>query len=135
MRSSARKSFAAVIVFPLAGVHRAAAQADDHRQMLYADRTLEFAGAAGGALERRFLRNVFAQQRLFGAGSVFVQVPRSPRMISFGLSSLAGVVGRTMLGAASALHAGVSLQTHDLGQILAGDQAEVFVARPAAESG
>ena len=41
----------AVIVFPRAGVDRAAAQADDDGEMLDADRALEFACAAGGALE------------------------------------------------------------------------------------
>ena len=57
------KELRAVIVFPSAGVHRAAAQADDDGQMLNADRALEFAGAAGGALERGFLRVVLAEQR------------------------------------------------------------------------
>ena len=40
-----------MIVFPRAGVHRAATQANDDGQMLDADGALVFAGAAGGALE------------------------------------------------------------------------------------
>ena len=48
----------AVGVFPRARVHRAAAHSDDQRQMLNAHRALEFAAAAGGALEDRFFRNV-----------------------------------------------------------------------------
>ena len=33
-----------------------------------------------------------------------------------------------MLGAAPALHAGVGLQADELGQVLAGDEAEIFIA-------
>ena len=53
----------AVGVFPGARIHGAAAQADDHRQMLNSHRALEFAGAAGGALEHGFFGNVGAEQR------------------------------------------------------------------------
>jgi len=41
----------AVGVLPRAGVGGAAAQADEDREVLDADRALEFAGAAGGAFE------------------------------------------------------------------------------------
>ena len=60
------EEFGAVIVFPCAGVDRAAAQADEDGHVLDADRALEFACAAGGALEGGFLRVVFAEQRLIG---------------------------------------------------------------------
>jgi hypothetical protein len=43
----------AVLVLPLAGVHGGAPEADDHRQVLDAHRTLKLAGAAGGALKWR----------------------------------------------------------------------------------
>ena len=50
----------AVVVFPLAGVDRPAAQADDDGQMFDADGALEFAGSAGGALESGFLGDELA---------------------------------------------------------------------------
>ena len=52
----------AVGVLPRAGVGGAAAQADDDGQVLDADRALEFAGAAGGALEGGFQREVRVYQ-------------------------------------------------------------------------
>jgi uncharacterized metal-binding protein len=55
------EELAAVAVFPCAGVDRAAAQADDDGDVLDADRALELACAAGGALEDGFLGVVFAE--------------------------------------------------------------------------
>ena len=123
-----QEQLGAVVVFPLAGVHRAAPQADDDRQVLDADRTLKFARSAGGALKRRFLRKILAEQRLFRAGAEFVQVVANAERDLLGIENLAGVVGGTMLGAAAAFDAGVRLQRDDLRQVLAGVEAEIFVA-------
>ena len=73
-RSRARKSLAAVVVLPGAGVDRAAAQADEDGQVLDAHRALELAGAAGGALEGHLLGVVLAQQRLVRRRAEVVQV-------------------------------------------------------------
>ena len=122
------KELGAVIVFPCAGVHGAAPQADDDGQMLDADRALEFAGAAGGALEGGFLRDVLAEQRLFGVRAEFVQVAAHAEDDFFGIENFAGVVGGAVLGAAAAFDAGVGLQGDELGDVFAGDEAEIFVA-------
>src|SRR5579863_9798990 len=97
--------------------------------MLNAHRALELACAAGGALEDRFLRVVFAEQRFFRRDSELVLIPAQAKNDLFGVEQLAGVGSRAMLAASAALHAGVGLQADDLSKILAGDQAEVFVAR------
>jgi hypothetical protein len=68
------KQLGAVAVFPLAGVHRAAAEPYDDRKVFDADRALIFARAAGGALERGFLREMFAEERLSGGGTELVQI-------------------------------------------------------------
>ncbi len=128
-RSRARKSLDAVVVFPCAGVDRAAAQADEDGQVLDADRALELAGAAGGALEDGFLGVVFAEQRLLGGRAEVVEVGAQAENDFFGVEQLAGVGGGAVLGAAAALHAGVGLQADQLGEVGAGDQAEVFIAR------
>ena len=60
----------AVVVFPCAGVDGAAAQADDDGHVLDADRALELAGAAGGALEDGFLGVVLAGVVSPSSGSV-----------------------------------------------------------------
>ena len=65
LRSRLQEQLGAVIVFPLAGVHRAAPQPDDHGQVLDPHRALEFAAAAGGALKRGLFGDVPAQQRRF----------------------------------------------------------------------
>ncbi len=67
-----QEELGAVVVFPLAGVDCAAAQADDHRQVLHADGALKLARAAGGALESGFLRKEFPEQRLFACRAEFV---------------------------------------------------------------
>src|SRR5580698_1448313 len=64
------KELGAVIVLPFPSVHRAAPQADDDGQVLHSHRALKLAGAAGGALEDRFLREMrtghfCTQKRLF----------------------------------------------------------------------
>ena len=122
------KQLGAVVVLPVAGVHRAAPQADDDGQMLDADRALEFARAAGGALERGFLRVVLAEQRLLRVRAEVVQVAAHAQDDFFRVENLAGVGGRAMFGAAAALDAGVGLQRDDLRQVLAGDEAEIFIA-------
>ena len=123
----------AVVVFPRAGVHRAAAQPDHDGQVLDAHRALELARAAGGALEDRFLRVVFAEQRFFGARADVVEIGAHAQDDFLGVEELAGVGGGAVLGASAALDARVGLQADDLGEVLARDEAEVFIARRAAE--
>ncbi len=123
-----QKELGAVIVFPCAGVHRAAAQADEDRQVLDAHGALELACTAGGALECRLLRVVFAEQRFLRCRAIFVEIAAQTEDDFFRVQELAGVVGGAMLGAAPALHAGVGLQAREAREILAGDEAEVFVA-------
>jgi hypothetical protein len=125
----------AVVVFPRAGVGGAAAQADDDGHVLDADRALELACAAGGALEDGFLRVVLAEQRFFGGGAEVVEVGADAEDDLFGVEELAGVGGGAVLGAAAALDAGVGLQADELGEVLAGDEAEVFIAGERRESG
>jgi len=127
----------AVLVLPLARVHRAAAQSHDERQMLDADRTLELAPAAGGALERRLFGNELAQQGRFVARPALAQVGAQTQHDFLGIERLAGVVRGAVLGAAAALHAGVRLQCVDPGDVLAGVETEILVAhqrRDAAEA-
>src|SRR6266853_6130270 len=64
----------AVTVLPLACVHRAAPQADDDRQVLDAHRALKFARSTGSALEDSLLRDVLANERLFGSRAKFVEI-------------------------------------------------------------
>ena len=59
--------------------------------------TLEFAAAAGGALEGGFLGDVLAQQRLGVAGPEFVQVAAHSQDDLLGVEHLAGVGGRAVL--------------------------------------
>ncbi len=118
----------AVVVFPCAGVDRAAAQADEDGQVLDADRALELAGAAGGALEDGFLRVVLAEQRLVRSGAEVVEIGAHAEDDFFGVEQLAGVGGGAVLGAAAALDAGVGLQADELREVGAGDEAEVFIA-------
>ena len=68
------EEFAAVVVFPGAGVDDAAAEADDYRQMFDADRALVFAGAAGGALKEILHGDVFAEQGFIALDSELIDV-------------------------------------------------------------
>ena len=97
-------------------------------KMLDAHRALKLAGPAGGALEDGLLRVVLAQQRFLGCRAEFVQIGAHAQDDLFGVEHLAGVVGGAVLRAAAALHAGVGLQADELREILAGDQAEIFIA-------
>ena len=124
-----QEQLGAVIVLPLAGVHRAAPQPDDDRQMLDAHRALKFAGAAGRALKRGFLRNMLAEQRLLARRAELVQIPAHAQRDFFRVQNLPGVRGRAMLGAAAALDARIGLQRDQLRDVLAGVEAEIFVAR------
>ena len=125
----------AVVVFPCAGVDRAAAQADQDGHVLDADRALELAGAAGGALEDGFLRVVLAEQGLVRGGAEVIEIGAHAEDDLFGVEQLAGVGGGAVLGAAAALDAGVGLQTDQLREVGSGDEAEVFVAGERRESG
>ncbi len=122
------EEFGAVVVFPCAGVDRAAAQADEDGEVLDADRALELARAAGGALEDGLLRVVFAEKRLIGCGAEVVEVGADAEDDFFRVEQLAGVGGGAVLGAAAALHAGVGLEADQLREVGAGDEAEVFIA-------
>jgi len=125
----------AVIVFPLAGVYRATAQADDNGHVLDSHRALLLAGAAGGALESRLLGNVCRHKRFRGAGAVGVEIIAQAERDLLGVENLTGIVGRTMLGTAAALHAGVGLQRDELGDVLAGIESENRRRRPGAGCG
>jgi hypothetical protein len=96
--------------------------------MLDADRALELASAAGGALEDGLLGVVLAEQGLVKGGAEVVQVSADAEDDLFGVEQLAGIGGGAVLGAAAALDAGVGLQADELGEVDAGDEAEVFVA-------
>ncbi len=63
-----------MVIFPLAGVDCAAAEANDDGDVLDADGALELACAAGGALEDGFLGIVFAEERLVGGGAEIVEI-------------------------------------------------------------
>ena len=70
-----------------------------------------------------------AQQRLFAGRAKFVQIPAHAERDFLGVQDFSGVGGRAMLGAAAALDAREGLQRDQLRDVLAGIQAEVFVAR------
>ena len=116
-----------MIVLPLAGVDSATAQADEDGNVLNADRALEFACAAGGALESSFLRVVFAEQRLIGLGTEVIQVVAKSENDFLGVEQLSGVGSGAMLRAAAALHAGIRLKADQLRKVSASDEAEVFI--------
>ena len=132
----------AVGVFPGAGVGGAAAQADDDGQVLDADRALVLARAAGGAFEGGFQETgcrlpgcevarlaalaELGEQRDFGVRAEGVEVGARAEDDLFGVEDLAGGGGGAVLGAAAALDAAVGLQRDDLGEVFAGDEAEVF---------
>src|SRR5262249_23942226 len=109
------------------GVDRSAPQPDDHRQMLDPDGTLEFAAAARRALERSLFRDMLAEQGSFVTGSELVQVRTKSKNDFLGIEHLAGICRRTVLGAPSAFHAGVRLESVDARDILARIEPEVLV--------
>ena len=131
---------------PGAGVGGAAAQADNDGQVLDADRTLEFARAAGGAFVGGFqgegasvnpgLRSEtwgthfrggaeVGEQRDFGVRAEGVEVGARAKDDLLGVEDLAGGGGGTVLGAAAALDATIGLQCDDPGEVAAGDEAEI----------
>ena len=69
-----------------------------------------------------------AEQRRFGEGAFGVEVVPDAEDDFFGVEFLAGAVGGAVLGAAATFNAGEGLERFDLGEVFAGDQAEVFVA-------
>src|SRR5579863_10292148 len=115
-------------IIPRAGVDRAAPQPDENRYVLDANGALKLARTTGSALECRLLRYVFAQQRLVGCGSELIQVTAHAQNNFLRVEFLARVVGRAVLRAAAAFHAGISLQTHNLRQILSRHQPEILIA-------
>ena len=128
------EEFRAVVVFPCAGVDRAAAQADEDGQVLDADRALELACAAGGALEDGLLGVVFAEEGLIGGGAEVVEIGADAENDFFGVEELAGVGGGAVLGAAAALDAGVGLETDKLREVGAGDRGRSLRLLRAGES-
>jgi hypothetical protein len=129
----------AVGVFPGTGVGGTAAQADEDRQMLDSDGTLELARAAGGAFEGGFERQLpvagcrlqvgvteVGEERDFGVWAEGVEVGTRAEDDLFGVEDFAGVGGWTVFGAAAALDATVGLEGDDLGEVLASDEAEVL---------
>ena len=61
------------------------------------------------------------------AGTEFVQVAAQTEDDLFRVELFAGVCCRAMFTAATALHAGISLQAGELREIGSGDEAEVFI--------
>src|ERR1700753_3428755 len=96
--------------------------------MFDADRALELARAAGGALEGGLLRIVFAEQRLLGVRTEVIEIAAHAQDDFFRIEQLAGIRSRAVLRTATALDARVGLQRHNLCHVFAGDKAEVFVA-------
>ena len=123
-----QKQFGAVVVFPLARVHRAAAQADDDRQVLDADGTLVFARAARGALKDGVLRNDASRAAALRSRCRIRSGNREGPARFLWVEFFAGVVGGTVFGAAAALDARIGLQRDDLRDVFAGVQTEIFVA-------
>src|SRR5579884_57951 len=119
----------AVVVLPLAGVHRAAPQANDYGQVLDADRALVFAASAGGALERGLLGNMRPEQWRLARRAVLLQVAAQAQNDLLRVEHLAGVERRAVLGAASAFDARERLQRVDAGHVLARHEPEILVAR------
>src|SRR5207247_1827283 len=116
-----------VVVLPFACVYGPATQADDDRHMLNPYRALLLTRPAGGALERGLLGNVNGHQRFGSSRAVGIQIIPDTERDLFGIEDLAGVVGRTMLGAAAALDAGVGLQRDELGDVLARIEPEILI--------
>ena len=85
--------------------------------MLNADGTLVFAGAAGGALEDRFLGDSGLQNGRFVLVAVLVQIKAKVEGDQLGIELFAGVVGRAMLCAAAAFDAGIGLEGGDPGDV------------------
>ena len=73
------------------------------------------------------------KKRFFRARADVVQVGPHAQDDFLGVEELSGVGGGAMFGAAPALHARIGLQADDLSKVLPGHQAEVFIARRAAE--
>jgi hypothetical protein len=65
---------------------------------------------------------------LVGGRAEVVEVAAQAEDDFFGVEQLAGVGGGAVLGAAAALDAGVGLEADELGEVGAGDEAEVFIA-------
>ncbi len=117
-----------MVIFPCAGVHRAAAQTDDDRKMFDADGALVFAGPAGGALEIGGHGVVLADNVFARGGTKFVEIAAEAEDDFLRVEFLAGVVRRAVFGAAAALHAGVGLQADELREIGSSNESEVFIA-------
>ena len=90
--------------------------------------TLEFAGAAGGALKRGFLREILAQQGLFDCAARIRSDSRARRARFFSGPELCRCCGGAVLGAAAAFDAGIRLAGDDPREIFAGVEAEILVA-------
>ena len=67
-------------------------------------------------MENGFLREELAEQRSFGRRAIFIQVTSEAQDDFLGIQFLAGGIGRAMLRAAAAFHAGVRLKRRKLGE-------------------
>ena len=95
--------------------------------MFNAYRALKLTGAAGRALEDGLLGVVFAQKGFGGGWAKVVEVIAQSKDDFFGVEQFAGVGSRAVLGASTALDAGVGLEADQPGEVRAGHQAKVFV--------
>src|SRR5689334_16760792 len=96
--------------------------------MLDAYRALVLASAATGALKNRFFRNVLAHDGHFGIWPVLAEVLPDAEDHLLRIQHLARIVRRTVLRAPAALHTRVRLQRHQVRDVLAGVDSEVFIA-------
>ena len=128
-----QEELGAVFVFPAARVYFAAAQPNDHGQMLNAYGTLIFAGAAGCALKYGFLRNGRAHNRRFARVAILVEVSPKTESNLLGVQLFPRVVRGAVLRTASAFDTGVNLQRGQLCKILACVQTKIVIAGRAAE--
>src|SRR5205814_6367936 len=114
-----KEELGAATVFPFACVHRAASQADDDRQVLDAHRALKFARSTSSALEHGFLRQVLANERLFGTRTKFVEVAANPQRDLFRIQDFSSIERGAVLAASAAFDTRVGLERDDSRQILA----------------
>src|SRR5581483_829942 len=80
-----------------------------------------------GALEGGLFQNVFRYQRLLAVRAVVQQVVLHAKRAFLRVEFFARVECRTVLRAASALHAGERLQRHKISNVFAGIDAEILV--------
>src|SRR5262245_39095344 len=95
--------------------------------MLNAHGALVLTSATRGALKHRFLGDVLGEQRLGALRAVFIQIVADTQRDFARVEDFAGVEGWTMLGAAPALDARISLQRDKLRDVFPRIESEILV--------